>query len=352
MSEEEIIMSEQQVVAVSKEIESEHRSLEKRGREDDSAEDEGEFITVQRAPKRRARGYSNSCGDSMEFKVCVTSRELLPKQFGMAKLLRSEKIGGISRITYKSPYKAIISFENRESGNKLIDCEKLISLGWRAQPADEMFLSYGIVRQVDLEETDEEILKNITSEFEIVSCVNCKGKHMAMYKECPTYLREKEVREIMTEKNCTYRNALKIYSEKMESQNICSESEDEYDDMEKQKKTQTHNYRSYRDVVVQAEIHRNMSTGEDEDLRESQHSEPEIRGVKPPRQVKQKTTKRKEEQSHQQQSSEFDEQSFRKNAEQSEEEQAKEKKGGMRKALEINVRNLSCYYRRKKFILP
>ncbi|CAG4992193.1 unnamed protein product [Parnassius apollo] len=42
-------------------------------------------------------------------------------------------------------------------------------------------------------------------------CVNCSGTHMALARTCPAYLKERRVRELMAEFNCTYRRALIIY---------------------------------------------------------------------------------------------------------------------------------------------
>ncbi|CAG4956134.1 unnamed protein product [Parnassius apollo] len=42
-------------------------------------------------------------------------------------------------------------------------------------------------------------------------CVNCSGCHMALARTCPAYLKERRLRELMAEFNCTYRRALTIY---------------------------------------------------------------------------------------------------------------------------------------------
>ncbi|CAH2211397.1 jg17591, partial [Pararge aegeria aegeria] len=417
MSEEEIIMgSEQQHGSVPKQCEGEPRNVEKRSREEDSTEDEQGFIKVQRASKRHARSNSDNLEEDSGFRVCIISKELLPKQFGMAKLLRSENIAGIRRIMYKNPYKAILYFGDRESGNKLMSCVSLINLGYRIQPADEMSLCYGIVRQADLEETDEEILKNLNSEFEIVSvrrlkrvsdsgvwvnsetirlafkgptlppyvfgygcrfkvekytfpvtqcngcwkfghlfrscptrkivcpkcagthancetsnfkCVNCKGRHMALYKKCPTFLHEKEIRDIMTKKNCTYRNAFKIFSDKKQTEYNDTDILSEHESIEFDQPTRSHmqNKRSYRDVVIETEINGEMSTEEDDELKKNQSETTK----KVPKQgkKKQKAEIRKEEQSNsKQQPPSWADQVFGESAQQSDEAQVKKKKEG------------------------
>lgn len=364
MSEEEVdLESEQQVCQLNNQELNKHgvsiqydesnknenvqRVLEKRSREEELVEDEQGFVTVQRGPKRLARSFSKGEG-IMEFKVCITSKEILPKQFGMAKLLRSMQIEDINRIKYKNAYRALVTFEKQESANRLLECEELANLGYRIQPSDEIILSYGIVRQVDLCEQDEEILKNLTSEYNIISvrrlkrlnekgewinsetirlafksptlppyvygfgcrfkvekytfpvsqcsvcwkfghlsrscptkkiicpkcsdnhtncetlnytCVNCKGPHMALYKKCPIFLKEKEIRNIMAEKNCTYRNALKIYLSNREDRTH-ELSDENFTEKQRTNMAQTPYNRSYRDVVVEAVIHRNT---EDDD---------------------------------------------------------------------------------------
>lgn len=42
-------------------------------------------------------------------------------------------------------------------------------------------------------------------------CVNCDGKHMALVKSCPEFLKERKIRELMSEFNCTYRKARMMY---------------------------------------------------------------------------------------------------------------------------------------------
>lgn len=43
------------------------------------------------------------------------------------------------------------------------------------------------------------------------TCVNCDGDHMAMSKTCPVFIKEKRLRELMSEFNCTYRKSLSLY---------------------------------------------------------------------------------------------------------------------------------------------
>ncbi|CAK1582501.1 unnamed protein product [Parnassius mnemosyne] len=279
-------------------------------------------------------------------------KEVLPKQFGMAKLLRLLNIENIVKMIYKSAYRVLIHFEKEESAVKLLKSEKLSRLGYRAQRADETTFSYGILRQIDLETEEKEILENLSCEHEIISikrlrrmsdsgewidsetvricfkgttlppyvygygcrfkvepytfpvsqcsgcwkfdhlsrscpikkiicpkcgnnhpncdtdkfvCVNCKGPHMAMHKKCPIFLKEKEIRNIMTKQNCTYRKGLEIYFKGKGSQEIYTRSEDiesnrniNYSQLESTQNTQK---TSYRDIVItETLIHSDSST--------------------------------------------------------------------------------------------
>lgn len=47
-----------------------------------------------------------------------------------------------------------------------------------------------------------------TSKFH---CLNCKGEHLAIDKKCPMYLKEKNIRKIMSVNSWTYKKALSFY---------------------------------------------------------------------------------------------------------------------------------------------
>lgn len=42
-------------------------------------------------------------------------------------------------------------------------------------------------------------------------CINCGGPHMSLERTCPIYVKEKRIRQLMAEFNCTYRRALTMY---------------------------------------------------------------------------------------------------------------------------------------------
>uniref|UniRef100_A0A2A4JBT8 RNase H type-1 domain-containing protein n=1 Tax=Heliothis virescens TaxID=7102 RepID=A0A2A4JBT8_HELVI len=298
----------------------EQRIAEKRGRQDDEEiiEEDG-FVTVRRGHKKANRQNSdgnkkkedNNETEKSNVIVSVTGKEVLPKQFGMAKLLRSLNIENIIRMNYKNAFKVLIYFNNRGDASKLVSCEQLLNLGYRVQMTDEFNLCYGIIKQVDLVIEEKEIFENITCEYDVISvrrlkrqsyngewlnsesiricfkgntlppyvygygcrfkvepytfpvsqcsvcwrfghlsrscpmkkqicpkcgndhpncetekyiCVNCKGPHMALYKKCPVFLKEKRIRDIMTENNCNYRKGLEIYLEQKETQKFYDNS--------------------------------------------------------------------------------------------------------------------------------
>ncbi|KAF9416925.1 hypothetical protein HW555_005841 [Spodoptera exigua] len=295
------------------------KEAEKRGRSDSEeiiVDDEG-YITVR--DKKRAARRSRQTPNNLEINentntnisvsdkiiVCVTSNDILPKPFGMAKLLKSENIEGILKIQYKNPYKISIQFEKRKDAENLMSCSKFQSLNYRCQFIDEINLSYGLVKQIDLEIEEKEFLVSIECEKELVSvkrlkrqsdsgewiqsetmricfkssilppyiliygcrfkvepytfpvsqcsgcwrfghlikscptkkimcpkcggnhgncetevfkCINCKGPHMSLNKSCPIFIKEKTIRQIMCEENCTYRKALLLYLNKSKLQ--------------------------------------------------------------------------------------------------------------------------------------
>ncbi|KAJ2947634.1 hypothetical protein O0L34_g17435 [Tuta absoluta] len=233
--------------------------------------------------------------------ISISCLEQLPKQFALAKLFTQLGITNILRVKYVNAYKAILSFENEDNAEKLISSQELLQKRWRIQKSWEVGISYGIIRDMDLNLSEKEILECIRSsnQAEVLSakrlnrrksdnsgwtesetirlgfkggalpryiyilnmrvqvepfvfpvtqcarcwrfghtlkmcpstkvicpkctkkhpncesttfkCVNCAGAHMALVKTCPAYLKERRIREIMSEFNCTYRKASMMY---------------------------------------------------------------------------------------------------------------------------------------------
>lgn len=318
---EEISVSERPIMEVSSEytrvlspaVGERKRRTVTEGQEILSGENVDGFIPVSPRKKDKMRKVDQISGqeqneislpnlevedDAIKCIVSIVSREILPKQFGLAKLLRAENIKNILKIMYKSPYRALIELESRVDCDSLINCEKLTALGFKCQMLDEMDMSFGLVRQVDLDIEEKEVLENLKCDYDIISvrrlkrlaedgkwvdsetirlsikgstlppyvygygcrfkvdpytfpvsqcsgcwkfghlaracpakrstcpkcsgehkecettkfrCANCSGSHMAVFRECPVFLKEKEIRRIMSAENCTYRKALNTY---------------------------------------------------------------------------------------------------------------------------------------------
>ncbi|XP_072929999.1 uncharacterized protein [Epargyreus clarus] len=266
----------------------------KRNREQDNNEI---WQNVERRHKKKKTDTNIANPQTEPAQICVTSKEVFPKQFALAKLLKVHNIQDISRVKYINPYKLLISFENDLSADNFCSCPDFGELGWRCQKTWEVGLSYGVIKDIDIGLPDEELINNIKSNFEIVAvkrlnrrsqdgwtpsesikisfsgsslppyinlfdmkikvepyvfpvtqcsrcwrfghvakmcpsnkiicpkcskthancdsndykCVNCSGNHMALSKTCPIYGKEKRLRELMSEYNCTYRRALTLY---------------------------------------------------------------------------------------------------------------------------------------------
>lgn len=148
------------------------RSTGKRPRppsnETDGDDNDG-FITVQRKPKRIFRTASKGSIEEKIYEVCLSSKSCLPKQVGLAKLLKSLGIQNIMKINSKGPYRAFITFGSKEDAEKLIKCEKLIEMGYKCQFTSEVSLVFGVIREVDLDIDEKELLNEISCEQEIVS---------------------------------------------------------------------------------------------------------------------------------------------------------------------------------------
>lgn len=264
----------------------------KRNRED--SEEESEWNLVHRKGKKMK-------DENNKIQVYISSSERLPKQFSLAKLFKECSISDIVGIKYLNPFKLRLDLANELSVNKLDSCQKLIDMGWRIQRPMEQSRSYGVLRDIEIELSEEEIIESLVcpEPAKIISvlrlqrrsasgngwtpsetvrlcfkgsylppyvyvdnmrikvdkyifpvsqcsrcwkightvkrcpsqkiicpkcgdnhencdtkeykCVNCAGNHMALVKSCPTFLKEKKIRELMAEFNCTYRKALTTY---------------------------------------------------------------------------------------------------------------------------------------------
>ncbi|XP_045506328.1 uncharacterized protein LOC123702613 [Colias croceus] len=268
------------------EVEEARSRPNKRAREVDEEE---MWVTVGRNGKRLAQKVD----------LYINSTEKLPKQFTFAKLLEENNISSVSRIKYINPYKIFIQFEKSESAEELINCKSLQELGWRFQKPLEVVVSYGVIKNVEADLSEKDILDIISSSSDIISvkrlkrrnntgngweesesvrlgfkgsslpayvyiygmkinvdpyvfpvtqcskcwrfghvlracpnkktvcpkcgknhgncettafrCVNCTRNHISMDRSCGVFLKEKRLRAIMAEFNCSYRKALQVY---------------------------------------------------------------------------------------------------------------------------------------------
>ncbi|KOB52225.1 reverse transcriptase [Operophtera brumata] len=90
-----------------------------------------------------------------KIEVSVTCTEKLPKQFGLAKLLKAENIkNGLKTVP--------ISFNEN---------------GFKCQRTLESTQSYGVIKYIDLDLKEDEILQELKSETEILSVKRLKRKN-------------------------------------------------------------------------------------------------------------------------------------------------------------------------------
>lgn len=131
-------------------------TIKKRG----SNYDKEEGWTEVKGKKSRRNSLISVQGDKYE--VYISSKEQLPKQFAMARILKENKISNICQIKYLSAFKLRLQFESEAAANILFECEKLLERGWKFQKAMELSVCYGVIRDVDLDLADDEILQNIS----------------------------------------------------------------------------------------------------------------------------------------------------------------------------------------------
>lgn len=193
----------------------------------------------------------------------------------------------------------LLKFSSEESAEKLLQCKYFIEKGYNCQKTFEVGISYGVIRDIETELSESDILKDLNSDIPIVNikrlnrrnhdtggyvgsecvrlgfkgpslpthvytygarikvdpyifpvtqcsncwrfghnhkvcaqtkitcpkcgkdhancettsfkCPNCSGDHIALSKVCPSFIKERRIRELMSEFNCTYKKALTLY---------------------------------------------------------------------------------------------------------------------------------------------
>ncbi|KAF9822370.1 hypothetical protein SFRURICE_017645 [Spodoptera frugiperda] len=176
----------------------------KRVRSDTEEETDTEWRVQRKGKKMKEQ-------DKIE--LYISWNEQLPKQFALAKLFKQEDIKDIIKVKYINQFKVRVEFSNELSAIKFEQCKTFIEKGWRIHRAMEKSYSYGVIKDVDMDISEAEILKSITcpNDIQLVSALRLnRRKHMAMTKS-PGFLKEKRIRELMAEFNCTYRRALTMY---------------------------------------------------------------------------------------------------------------------------------------------
>ncbi|XP_045453473.1 uncharacterized protein LOC123662714 [Melitaea cinxia] len=272
-----------------------------------------EWQEVTKHAKKKVRVFDNNLEENL-IQIGITSNKVLPKQFALAKILRENQIVNVSKVKYINPYKIRITFDTEFSAEKFLACQVFKDLGWRCQKSWEVGISYGIIKNIDKELSEEELIHSLLCDIEVLAvqrlnrraddgwvpsetikltfkgpnipkyvylldlrikveqyifpvtqcsrcwrfghtakmcpsnkiicpkctrnhpncennnfmCINCKGNHMPLDKICPIFKKEKRIREIMTEFNCSYLKAISMYvpqSPILPSTNLaCSES--------------------------------------------------------------------------------------------------------------------------------
>lgn len=112
--------------------------------------------------------------NSNMIEVCVSSDKALPKQIGMARLLKAENIPDICEIKYKTPYKVYMKFGSRSDAIQLVYNKKVAELGFRCRLTNEVSLGYGVVKSIELEIDEEELIKSFKCEVEIAAARRLK----------------------------------------------------------------------------------------------------------------------------------------------------------------------------------
>lgn len=302
LSESEMTRSNEYIDQLCSEENMNNVELRRAGKRTREMDQDEIWKTVVRKAKRYGRTEIID-GDRIiqEYKieVSITCTEKLPKQFGLAKMLKEENIKNVTKVKYINSYKALIHFSDEESAETILHSKKFMENGFKCQKTLEINQSFGVIRDIDLHLSDEEILQGLRSNTTILAvkrlkrkntsdghwelsesvricfkgsslpshvyiydtranitpyvypvtqcsrcwrfghsfricpslkiicpkcskshancettkfrCNNCTGKHMAMAKICPVFIKEKRIRELMAEFNCSYKKAITLY---------------------------------------------------------------------------------------------------------------------------------------------
>ncbi|CAH0728276.1 unnamed protein product, partial [Brenthis ino] len=141
------------------------------------------------------------------FEIYISSKDKMPKQFALARTFQQLNITSINHVKYITPYKVRLHLENEETMKNILECEELIRKGWRIYKAMELSYCYGVIRDVDLDLSEEEILNNISCPFsiEILSLKRLNRKALNVYAS--TFTPQKPIeREVSIQPTTSYEN--------------------------------------------------------------------------------------------------------------------------------------------------
>lgn len=145
------------------------------GLSDESCGCSDSFITIGRKPKRlrvlataKTQLEPDGVPDKL-FEVYIVSKEDLPKQIGLAKLLQFKGIKGILSVKFMGPRKVRIQFNSKDDAEKLLASQEFNNETRRSYWSNMACCTYGIIRQVELEVEEDEFLKNIEGSEDILS---------------------------------------------------------------------------------------------------------------------------------------------------------------------------------------
>lgn len=103
------------------------------------------------------------------FEVCVSSYQLLPKQIGLAMLLKAEGITNATQIKYKSPYRVVITFEKKEEADNLVLNKTFMDSGYRCYLTNEVGVTYGVVKYLELDVKEADLMESLQCDQKILS---------------------------------------------------------------------------------------------------------------------------------------------------------------------------------------
>lgn len=138
----------------------------KRDREEGSSDGEWHLVG-----KKKLRQSISTDPESELNQITISCKEKLPKAFALAKILKKENISNILKVKYINSYRVRITLQDEVNLKKLCSCEGFLKMGWRIHKDMEVSFSYGVMKDVELELEEKEILKSIScpGQVELVS---------------------------------------------------------------------------------------------------------------------------------------------------------------------------------------